>query len=301
MAVGSLLALLDDIATLLDDISVLSKVAAKKTVGVLGDDLAVNAEQVSGVSAARELPVVWAVLKGSLLNKLIIVPLVLLLSAIFPWLITPLLLIGGLYLCFEGAEKVLHALHQKNGGEKDHASIKALLANGKADLMAIEREKVKGAIRTDFILSLEIVVIALGTMTAEPFVTQAVALSVIAVGVTIAVYGAVAAIVKTDDLGFYLVREKPSVAWLGRFLLWFAPVLMKGLTWIGTLAMFLVGGGIMIHSAAHYLGSIVEAEHWIHLSPSMVMDLVNVGYNGVVGLCAGLLLVGISHLISKKN
>lgn len=247
---SSLLALLDDIATLLDDVAILSKVAAKKTAGVLGDDLALNAQQVAGVSAERELPVVWAVAKGSALNKLILVPAALAISAFAPWAVTPLLMVGGLFLCFEGFEKVAHRLmHSPSEDDAHHAQLTQAAAGQAIDLVAFERDKIKGAIRTDFILSAEIIAITLGTVAQAGWVAQLAVLSTIAVVMTIGVYGVVAGIVKLDDLGLFLSR-KPAWAGLGRAILKAAPYLMKGLTIAGTAAMFLVGGGILVHGMA---------------------------------------------------
>lgn len=298
MAGGSLLALFDDIATLLDDISVMSKVAAKKTAGVLGDDLAVNAEQVGGVRASRELPVVWAVAKGSMLNKAIIVPLILLLSALMPWLITPILIAGGCYLCFEGAEKVWHSIIHK--GKKGHVSAQALVENPEADLVALEQKKIKGAIKTDFILSLEIIVIALSTMGEYAFARQVAALCFVAVVMTIGVYGLVALIVKIDDAGYFLVAKQGALEKLGNFLLWFAPAIMKSLTWIGTVAMFLVGGGILTHSAEHYLGEAVSLGHYLQLEIALLEGLVNTLYNGLAGVLAGVLLLTVVSRFAGK-
>jgi predicted DNA repair protein MutK len=244
----SLLALLDDIATVLDDVAVMSKVAAKKTAGVLGDDLALNAQQVAGVKAEREIPVVWAVARGSFLNKLILVPAALLISAFAPWAVTPLLMVGGAYLCYEGTEKLAH--HFLHGAEAKAAERQALqqaLADETTDLVAFERDKIKGAVRTDFILSAEIIAIALGSAAGAPLATQAAVLSVVAVGITVGVYGLVAGIVKLDDLGLWLSRGTGAAAALGRGILVFAPWLMKGLSVAGTAAMFLVGGGILVH------------------------------------------------------
>ncbi len=254
MAGTSLLALLDDIATVLDDVALLTKVAAKKTAGVLGDDLALNAEQVSGVRADRELPVVWAVAKGSFKNKLILVPAALTISAFSPWAITPLLMVGGAYLCYEGFEKVAHKLlHSKQEDEVEHAEIIEAISNPDVDIVAFEKNKIKGAIRTDFILSAEIIVIALGTVKGVPMLTQVLVVSGIALVMTIGVYGLVAGIVKLDDAGLHLIQEKASGAWagfkraLGRGILRVAPYLMKTLSIVGTAAMFLVGGGILVH------------------------------------------------------
>jgi uncharacterized protein len=243
----SLLALLDDIATLLDDVSVMTKVAAKKTAGVLGDDLALNANQVAGVRADRELPVVWAVAKGSAINKLILVPLALLIATVAPKLVTPLLMLGGLYLCFEGVEKIAHKfLHSKAEDEAHHQEL--LAANAAPDLVEFEKQQIKGAVRTDFILSAEIIVISLGTMAATATFTQKLSVLVlISVLMTVGVYGLVAGIVKLDDAGLHLVAKGGASAKLGNGLLWFAPVLMKFLSIFGTAAMFLVGGGILVH------------------------------------------------------
>lgn len=247
---SSLLALLDDITTVLDDVAVLSKVAAKKTAGVLGDDLALNAQQVAGVRAERELPVVWAVFLGSLRNKAILVPLALLISAFAPWAVTPLLMIGGAYLCFEGFEKVAHRfLHSKADDEAHEREIAAALADPQADLLALERDKVKGAIRTDFILSAEIIAITLGTVATASLTTQVAVLTGVALLMTLGVYGFVALIVKIDDFGLYLLRrgEQGVRAAIGRVLLRGAPYLMRALSVAGTVAMFLVGGGIIVH------------------------------------------------------
>jgi uncharacterized protein len=254
MAVSSLLALLDDVATILDDVAILAKVAAKKTTGVLGDDLALNAQQVAGIRAERELPVVWAVAKGSARNKLILVPLALLISRFAPWLVVPLLMLGGAYLCLEGFEKVVHSVSKpsKGAAERDAARLRAL-ADPDLDLVALEREKIRGAVRTDFVLSAEIVTISLGIVASAPFASQVLVLTVIAALMTAGVYGFVALIVKLDDMGLHLQR-KQGVGILGRLqralgsgLLASAGRLMKGLALAGTLAMFLVGGGIFTH------------------------------------------------------
>ncbi|HAU79177.1 MAG TPA: DUF808 domain-containing protein, partial [Stenotrophomonas sp.] len=241
MAGASLFALLDDIASLLDDVSVLTKVAAKKTAGVLGDDLALNAQQVTGVSANRELPVVWAVAKGSLVNKAILVPAALAISAWLPWAITPLMMIGGAFLCYEGVEKLAHRfLHSRDEDEQRKAERAKALADEKVDMVAWEKDKVKGAIRTDFILSAEIIVLSLGVVSSAPFLNQVSALVVIALAMTVFVYGLVAGIVKLDDLGLYLSRKGAALAAVGRGLLVAAPWLMKFLSVAGTAAMFLV-------------------------------------------------------------
>jgi len=252
MASG-LLILLDDIATILDDVAILTKLSARKTAGVLGDDLAVNAEQVSGVRASRELPVVWAVFKGSLRNKAILVPAALAISAFAPWAVTPLLILGGAFLCYEGFEKVLHWFAPAGPAEGAHHAALAVAATSPEELLAQEKDKIKGAIRTDFILSAEIIAITLGIVAGAPFVTQVGVLSGIALLMTVGVYGLVAGIVKLDDAGLYLTRRQGEDAvahlqrWLGRGILRAAPYLMQALSIAGTLAMFLVGGGILSH------------------------------------------------------
>ena len=245
----SLLTLLDDITLLADDVAALSKVAAKKTAGVLGDDIALNAHQVSGIRPSRELPVIWAVAKGSALNKAIIVPVALLLVTFFPWAITPLLMLGGAYLCFEGAEKVFHAwLHTPAEDEAHHQELIGQIGHGAEERVMLEREKIKGAIRTDFILSAEIIVISLGSMQSASFAEQAISLVVIAVLFTIGVYLLVAGVVKLDDLGLYLSQTGTRLKrWLGLLILRGTPYLLKSLSFIGTAAMFLVGGGIIAH------------------------------------------------------
>ncbi len=286
----SLLVLLDDIASVLDDVALMSKVAAKKTAGVLGDDLALNAQQVTGVKAERELPVVWAVFKGSLLNKAILVPLALLLSAFAPWAITPLLMAGGLFLCFEGFEKVAHKLLHSSAEDQAHrAELAHALADASVDLVALEKDKIKGAIRTDFILSTEIIVIALGIVQASTLPVQVGALVGIAVAMTIGVYGVVAVIVKLDDAGLFLtLREgsSGSVAVqrrLGEMILAAAPWLMKALTVVGTLAMFLVGGGILAHGL-HDVGAWLEL---LSQSAGALAGLASLVLNALLGLVAG--------------
>jgi len=297
MAAGSLLALLDDITTVLDDVSVLSKLAAKKTVGVLGDDLALNAQQVTGVSAARELPVVWAVAKGSLLNKCILVPAALAISAVAPWLVTPLLMVGGAYLCFEGFEKVAHRLlHSREEDEAAHAELSAALNAAPQDLAALERSKVKGAIRTDFILSAEIIAITLGTVAEAAFTTRLLVMSGVAVLMTIGVYGFVAGIVKLDDLGLWLSRRASVAArGLGAGILRAAPWLMKGLSVAGTAAMFLVGGGILVHGAPplHHAVQGVLARIG---GPGWLIEAVA---NALVGVIAGALVLAGVLLVQR--
>ncbi len=292
MALGSLLALLDDIATVLDDVSVMTKVSVKKTAGVLGDDLAVNAEKVLGVRPERELAVVWAVAKGSFKNKLILVPAAMLISLFVPWLITPLLVCGGLYLCFEGAEKVLH--HSASAhSDAELEDVAERLSGSSEDLVAFEREKINGAIRTDFILSAEIIVLTLGVVEAQELLTQLLVLSGIASLMTVGVYGLVGAIVKIDDAGLLLLRRADAgviadaLRAVGRGLLWFAPRLMKTLTVVGTLAMFLVGGGILLH-ASHTMTELVEA--WAS-GVRMVGWMLPTLIGGFLGLLAGVVLV----------
>ncbi|MCG7388371.1 DUF808 domain-containing protein [Pantoea sp. ACRSB] len=297
MAGSSLLTLLDDIATLLDDISVMGKVAAKKTVGVLGDDLSLNAQQVTGVKANRELPVVWGVAKGSFLNKLILVPLALLISAFAPWLITPLLMIGGAYLCYEGVEKVLHSLQHDKQEKSPEARQQRLDKLAQQDPREFEKNKVKGAVRTDFILSAEIVAITLGIVSDAPLLNQVLILAGIAILVTIGVYGIVAAIVKIDDLGYWLNEKSSAIAQgVGRFLLGFAPWLMKILTVAGTLAMFLVGGGIIVHGLAplHHLIEAITGD-----MNGLVASLLSNGANLVLGFIVGSIVLLAVNLIAK--
>ncbi|MBC7452141.1 MAG: DUF808 domain-containing protein [Massilia sp.] len=246
---SSLLALIDDIASVLDDVALMSKVAAKKTAGVLGDDLALNAQQVAGVNADRELPVVWAVARGSLKNKAILVPAALAISAFFPWAITPLLMLGGTFLCYEGFEKLAHKfLHSRAEDAQQHAALRQSVADTSVDLVALEKEKIKGAVRTDFILSAEIIVISLGTVAGAPFGQQVAVLVTIAALMTVGVYGLVAGIVKLDDAGLYLSqRANGALQLLGRVLVAGAPMLMRVLSVLGTIAMFMVGGGILMH------------------------------------------------------
>lgn len=300
MAVGSLLVLLDDIAAIMDDVAAMTKVAANKTAGVLGDDLAVNAEKVTGVRPERELPVVWAVAKGSFVNKLILVPMALLISALVPWLITPLLVCGGLYLCFEGAEKLFHW----NASKHDPASAELhlqQLADPNLDLAALEKQKIRGAITTDFILSAEIIVLTLGVVEGADFITQLVVLAGTASLMTAGVYGLVAAIVKIDDVGLHFTEVQRSgligglIRWFGRCLLAFAPWLMKALSVVGTIAMFLVGGGILLHAAHpldHYLSEqLVDA--------GALASLVKGAAGGLIGLLAGALLVKVLDPIER--
>jgi len=304
VAGSSLLALIDDIASILDDVAVMSKVAAKKTAGVLGDDLALNAYQIGGVHTDRELPVVWAVARGSLKNKAILVPAALAISAFIPWAITPLLMIGGAYLCFEGFEKIAHKFLHDAKEEAHHAEHLQALANPAADMVAVEKEKIQGAIRTDFILSAEIVVIALGTVAAAAFGKQVAVLCAIAILMTVGVYGVVAGIVKLDDAGLHLSQKIGRNVWrkfqraVGEVLLNLAPYLMKGLSIVGTIAMFMVGGGILTHGLP---GAHEWIEHVAHgagavpgvgkILESVLPALLDV----LVGLLAGaLVLVGVT-------
>ncbi|WP_238085084.1 DUF808 domain-containing protein [Pseudescherichia vulneris] len=297
MAGSSLLTLLDDIATLLDDISLMGKLAAKKTAGVLGDDLSLNAQQVSGVRANRELPVVWSVAKGSLLNKVILVPLALLISAFIPWAITPLLMVGGAFLCFEGVEKVLHSLHARKHKEDPQQAQERLNAIAKQDPKQYERDKVKGAIRTDFILSAEIVAITLGIVADAPLLNQVLVLSGIAVLVTLGVYGLVGIIVKLDDMGYWLVERPGALAkTVGKGLLVVAPWLMKVLTIVGTLAMFLVGGGIVVHGIAPLHHAI---EHFAAEQGAVLAATLPTLANLVLGFIIGLIVVGLVKGISR--
>jgi uncharacterized protein len=297
MAAGSLLALLDDIATILDDVAVLTKVATQKTVGVLGDDLALNAQQVAGVRAERELPVVWAVAKGSLVNKAILVPAALAISAFVPWLITPLLIVGGLFLCFEGVEKLAHKfLHSSEEDDARHTELTQALVDPNADLAAIERDKIKGAVRTDFILSAEIIVIALGTVAGKDLPTQVAVLVGIAILMTVGVYGLVAGIVKLDDLGLYMSKRGGAQAAFGRGILRAAPWLMKALSIAGTAAMFLVGGGIVVHGvpALHHAVQALGKAAGNVLQP--VLEMFG---NAGIGIAAGALVL-IAVTLGKK-
>lgn len=292
MAGASLLALLDDIATILDDVAAMTKVAAKKTAGVLGDDLALNAQQVSGVQAERELPVVWAVAKGSVKNKAILVPAALAISAFAPWAVTPLLMIGGAFLCYEGFEKLAHKfLHSQHEDETHHAELVGALANPAVDMVAFEKEKVKGAVRTDFILSAEIIVIALGTVADASFAQRVAVLVGIAAIMTVGVYGLVAGIVKLDDAGLYLSKGGGAKQALGRLLLRIAPALMKTLSILGTAAMFMVGGGILAHGIPAVHHAIEGAAH----ATGALEPLTSALGSGIAGVIAGgIVLAGVS-------
>ncbi|MBC3966190.1 DUF808 domain-containing protein [Pseudomonas simiae] len=297
MAGSSLLVLIDDIAAVLDDVALMTKMAAKKTAGVLGDDLALNAQQVSGVRAEREIPVVWAVAKGSFVNKLILVPTALLISAFAPWAVTPLLMLGGAYLCFEGFEKLAHKfLHSKVEDHAEHAQLVKAVADPAIDLVAFEKDKIKGAIRTDFILSAEIIAITLGTVADAPLTQQVIVLSGIAIVMTVGVYGLVAGIVKLDDLGLWLTQKPGKAARsIGGAILRAAPYMMKSLSVIGTAAMFLVGGGILTHG-------VPVVHHWIETvsqSAGGMAWLVPTLLNGVAGIIAGAVVLAVVSGVGK--
>ncbi|MBJ6982322.1 DUF808 domain-containing protein [Luteimonas sp. MC1572] len=304
MAGASLLLLLDDIAAILDDVSILTKVAAKKTAGVLGDDLALNAQQVAGVRAHRELPVVFAVFKGSMLNKAILVPAALAISLWLPWLVTPLMMIGGAYLCYEGVEKLAHKfLHKedapppRNDSQRRAEAVlaKAAAAPNEADVLASEKQKIRGAIRTDFILSAEIIVLSLGVVAGQPLPQQVTVLVVIALAMTFGVYGLVAGIVKLDDVGLWLTKKPGKVACMvGRGLLYATPWLMKTLSVLGTAAMFLVGGGILVHSipVLHHAVEALGPDGWLGA-------IVSALCNALVGIAAGALVLGAVTLFGK--
>lgn len=305
MAGSSLLALIDDIAALLDDIALMTKVAAKKTTGVLGDDLALNAQQVTGVKADRELPVVWAVAKGSLKNKAILVPAALLISVFASWAITPLLMLGGLFLCFEGVEKLLHPLlHKHEENEKHHQQLVEAVSNPQVDILAFEKEKVKGAIRTDFILSAEIIVITLGTVATASFLSKVIVLVVIAILMTVGVYGLVAGIVRLDDMGLHLIqKQNQAQQQLGRFLLALAPKLMKFLSIAGTAAMFMVGGSILVHGLPvvhHVIEHSVEAVQHIAVLPTLIGVIGEMVVGIVAGLVAVIVMMGVSKVLPSK-
>ena len=293
MAGVSLFALLDDMAAILDDVALMTKKAASKTAGVLGDDLALNAQQVSGVVAKRELPVVWSVAKGSFLNKLILVPAALALNHWAKWAVSPLLMIGGVYLCYEGVEKLVHHFAHRSKKTIEDAEKKiGELAAGDVD----EQGKIKGAIRTDFVLSAEIIVISLGVVATEPFATQAMVLSTIALLMTVGVYGLVACIVKLDDLGLFLSQKNGIQRAIGRAILWFAPFLMKTLSIAGTVAMFLVGGQILLHG-------IPVMHHWVqHVSHGLggvLETIVPLLSEGIFGIVAGAIVLAVVHPLMK--
>jgi hypothetical protein len=297
----SLLVLLDDIASVLDDVAVLTKLATRKTAGVLGDDLALNAQQVTGVRAERELPVVWGVAKGSLVNKAILIPAALLISAIAPWLVTPLLMAGGAFLCYEGFEKLVHKLGPKQKAEAaaHRVELRRAAAASAEDLVKLEQSKIKGAIRTDFILSAEIIVIALGTVADQPILTRVLVLVGIGLIMTVGVYGLVAGIVKLDDAGVHLAaREGPARA-LGNAILWIAPRLMKALSIAGTAAMFLVGGGILVHGVPalhHVLEAFVVRMGALSAAEGVASWLLPLLFNAAVGIAAGAVIVAVVAL-----
>jgi predicted DNA repair protein MutK len=298
---SSLFALLDDIATILDDVALLTKVAAKKTAGVLGDDLALNAQQVAGVAADRELPVVWAVAKGSAVNKAILAPSALAISAVTPALVTPLLMAGGAYLCYEGVEKLAHKLLHRRGDDAHEEELKQALANPNVDLVAIEKDKIKGAIRTDFILSAEIIVISLGTVASAAFPTRVMVVCGIAAIMTVGVYGLVAGIVKLDDLGLLLSR-RPGVTGktIGAALLKAAPYLMRGLSVAGTLAMFMVGGGIIVHGLPKLHHLLENIEHGAGALGFLVQPLGGVVLGTVIGACVLAAVTVVKKLLGKS-
>ena len=297
---SSLLALIDDIASILDDVALLTKVSAKKTSGVLGDDLALNAQQVTGVSADRELPVVWAVAKGSFINKAILVPAAIAISYFAPWLVTPLLMIGGAFLCFEGFEKLAHKfLHSKSEDAAHHGERVNALADSSKNMLVLELNKIKGAIRTDFILSAEIIAITLGTVQSSPLTTQIAVLTSIAILMTVGVYGLVAGIVKIDDAGLHLTRQHAAGSFkhnFGRGILWFAPYMMKTLSIVGTAAMFLVGGGILTHGFP-------AIQHWVETVSAgysgLVAGLMSLGIDAVTGILAGAAILAAVTVFQK--
>ena len=303
---SSLLALIDDIASILDDVALLTKVAAKKTSGVLGDDLALNAQQVTGVKADRELPVVWAVAKGSMVNKAILVPAAIAISYFAPWLVTPLLMIGGAFLCYEGFEKLAHKfLYSKQDDAAHHDELLkkrvSALADSSKDMVALEKDKIKGAVRTDFILSAENIAITLGTVQSQPLTTQIAVLTSIALLMTVGVYGLVAGIVKLDDAGLHLTQQHPASSFkhsFGRGILWFAPYMMKALSVVGTAAMFLVGGGILTHGipVIHHWVEAVSAGH-----NGLVAGAMSLGTDAVVGVLAGAVVLAVVTVVQKMR
>ena len=297
MAGASLLTLLDDISVILDDVSVMTKIAAKKTAGVLGDDLALNAEQVSGVKANRELPVVWAVAKGSFVNKLILVPTAILISAIYPPLITFLLMCGGLFLVYEGAEKVIHRFWPHPlPDDAEQIARRQANADETVDLVAFEKEKIKGAIRTDFILSAEIIVIALGATATASLLQRSLVLSILAIGITVGIYGLVAGIVKIDDLGLHMMEKDDKFTQkVGKILFAAAPKLMKFLSIAGTLAMFLVGGGTLVHGINFLHHEVEDIAHLTGIFESFTTALLN----AVIGFIIGAAIVALFTVINK--
>jgi predicted DNA repair protein MutK len=298
MAASSLLVLLDDIAAVLDDVALMTKLAAKKTAGVLGDDLALNAQQVTGVRAEREIPVVWAVAKGSFRNKAILVPAALAISAFIPWAVTPLLMVGGAFLCFEGFEKLAHKfLHSPQEDETAHAELSRAAADPQVDLVAFEKDKIQGAVRTDFILSAEIIAITLGIVADAPLTQQIIVIAGIAIVMTVGVYGLVAGIVKLDDLGLWLSQKTGAVSQgIGRAILSAAPYMMKTLSVVGTAAMFLVGGGILVHG-------ITPLHHAIEAFTSglggVLASVAAPLINAVLGIVAGAIVLAGVAAVSK--
>ncbi len=300
----SFLALLDDITLLLDDVSVMTKVAAKKTAGVLSDDIALNANQVTGFSANRELPVVWAVAKGSAVNKAILVPIALLIIAFIPWALTPLLMLGGAFLCFEGAEKILHKIfHRPDEAVQHREALRQAVAQSPEDLLQLEKTKIRGAVTTDFILSAEIIAISLGTMQGASLAQQAAALVAISILMTIGVYGLVAGIVKLDDAGIYLAAKASAILrGLGSFILWLAPHLMRALSFLGTAAMFLVGGGIIVHGVPgieQLTRQAVDASSGVAVVGGALAVLAPHVANMVVGLLVGSAVVALVKIYIK--
>lgn len=302
MAGSSLLTLIDDISTLLDDVSVMSKVALKKTAGVVGDDLALNAQQLVGIQVDRELPVVWTVAKGSIVNKLILVPIALVISAVTPWLVVPLLMLGGAFLCYEGFEKILHKwLHRSDNEDADrHQHHSDAIRDASVDLVALEKDRIRGAVRTDFILSAEIIVIALGTVADQPFGKRVAVLAAIAMLMTIGVYGLVAVIIKLDDFGRLLTLKANSLAKaLGRAILVMAPYLMKTLSIAGTAAMFMVGGGILTHGVAavhHGIEHLAHAMGGVAWIGGFLSFVTASSLNALAGILAGAAIVGLVQL-----
>ncbi len=304
MAGSSLLALIDDIATILDDVAVMSKVAAKKTAGVLGDDLALNAQQVSGVNPERELPVVWAVAVGSMKNKAILVPSALAISAFIPWAITPLLMVGGAFLCYEGFEKLAHKyLHNDAEDAAHHEQLVKALADPSVDMVAMEKDKIKGAVRTDFILSAEIIVISLGTVATQPFAQQVGVLIAIALLMTVGVYGLVAGIVKLDDLGLHLSKSaNGALNGIGRLLLLAAPKIMKTLTVVGTAAMFMVGGSILMHGVPalhHMVEASAAAAGTVPVVGGVLKAITPTLIDAIAGLIAGGIVLAVVTMGAK--
>jgi uncharacterized protein len=297
---SSLLALIDDIASILDDVALLTKVAAKKTSGVLGDDLALNAQQVTGVNADRELPVVWAVAKGSFINKAILVPAAIAISYFTPWLVTPLLMVGGAFLCFEGFEKLAHKfLHSKAEDAAHQEELLNALVDTSKDMVALEKDKIKGAIRTDFILSAEIIAITVGTVQSQSLTTQMAVLTSIAIVMTVGVYGLVAGIVKLDDAGLHLTAQHRAGSFkhsFGRGILWFAPYMMKTLSIVGTAAMFLVGGGILTHGFPvihHWVAGFTSGQY------TWLTSLISLSTDAVTGIVAGAAVLAVVTVINR--